>query len=207
MKPTIFESGSFVTKPRPSRSELKRELHKLILAHGDIHDSYSACRHFLSVIHPELSSHSGSYAGMDHPLYWLLVSAIVVSYARPFTDNNGYGVLKRSWQQFGRPKRKEAHELLMTARHELVAHTDINIRKVKIVPPGPSGFLKGAQSKYVGYAVAGYIFTLSQVAIFQQHTSELGQSLHKEVEALLNKLYDGMELPNAAFDLRLTEGL
>jgi len=144
---------------------------------------------------------------MDHPLYGPLVAAIVVSYARPFTDNDGYGVLKKRWWQFDHPKRKEAHELLLKARHELVAHTDIGVRKVKIVPPGPSRFLKGAQSDHVGYAVAGYLFTLSQVRIFQQHTSELGQCLHKEVEVLLNTLYGGMELPKSAFDLRLNEGL
>jgi hypothetical protein len=207
VKPRTLEAESFVTKPGPTRLEMKRELHKLILAHGDIYGAFLTCNHFLSVVPPEFSSQAGVHAGLDHPLYWPLMTAIVVSYSRPFTDNNGYGVLKKRWSQFNHPKRREAHHLLLKARNELAAHTDIEIRRLRIVPPGRSRFLKGHELKHVGFAVAGYIFTLAQVEIFGHHSAELAQDLFGEVEILLNKLYVDMELPNAPFDLRLNDGL
>jgi hypothetical protein len=202
-----MEGDGFVTRPSPSRMHQKRELNKMILAHSDIRDAYEASFHFLNIV--KLPSHhqSGLYAGMDHPLYTPLLSAIIVSYAKPFTDNQGLGVLKKHWRQFAHSKWAESHDRILKARHELYAHSDAQVRSIKIHPPGAQKLLSGKTTNKVGYAIRGYIFTYNEIQIIADLSYDLARRLHAEVERLIDDLYEGMELPAKEFWLRLDDGL
>jgi len=155
-------------------------------------------------------AHAGAnrkeYAGMDHPLYNPLVEAIVISYARPFTTNNSLGELKKEWHKFSHPRIQRAHEKLLKARNELIAHSDMLVRNVKIHPPGRSA-VKGCNTVGVGYAIRTYSFSIPHVIDFRDTALDLAKRLHATVETLLNELYEGMDLPAKGFDLRFDEGL
>lgn len=197
----------FVIKPSKSRADKKRELHKLILAHSDVHAAYKACEHFLSIFGNHPQKNRSNYAGMDNPLFQPLIEAIVISYARPFTPNESLGELKKEWNKFANQRLQETHRLILQARNELIAHSDRYVRKAQIVPPGDSK-LPGFKSVSVGYAIKGYSFTIKQVETFYQTSGDLAQRLHKAVVRLIEELYEGMDLPVKPFDLKSdNEGL
>ena len=155
---------------------------------------------------PYAGGNRKEHAGMDHPLYSPLVEAIVISYARPFTANDSLGELKKEWQRFPQPRLQRAHEKLLKARNELIAHSDMVVRQVKIHPPGRSA-VKGLETVGVGYAVRNYSFSIRHVIDFRDTAFDLARRLHAAVEKLLNELYEGMELPAKGFDLRIDDGL
>jgi hypothetical protein len=196
----------FATKFSAPRSEKKREIYKLILAQSDIGDAFRTCDHFLAVIGPRAAKSSGRYAGMDHPLYYPLLEAIVISYARPFTPNDTIGQLKQKWGKFGNAQFQAAHDKILRARNELVAHSDPFARSVRIEPPGARKF-GPIQSKEVGFSIRGYWFTVRDVNAFYHTAGDLAARLLAEVEKHLADLYGGMDLPARAFELQLDEGL
>jgi hypothetical protein len=201
-----LSGDGFATKFSVPRSEKKREIYKLILAQSDIGAAFRTCEHFLTVIGPHAAKSRGRYAGMDHPLYYPLLEAIVISYARPFTPNDKLGQLKKKWGEFGDARFQEAHDKILRARNELVAHSDPFERKVQIKPPG-AGKLGAIHSPELGFSICGYWFTVRDVDAFYHTAGDLATRLLAEVEKLLADLYAGMKLPARAFDLRLNEGL
>ena len=201
-----MSGAGFATKFSALRSEKKHTIYRLILAQSDIGNAFRTCEHFLGVIGPLAAKSSGRYAGMDHPLYYPLLEAIVISYARPFTPNDTIGQLKQKWRKFGNPQFQAAHDKILRARKELVAHSDPFARSVSIVPPGTKKF-GIIQSKEVGFSIRGYWFTVRDVNAFYHTAGDLAARLLAEVEKLLADLYGGMDLPARAFDLQLDEGL
>jgi hypothetical protein len=204
---TPLSGENFVTLRSQSRCNKKREFHKLAVAHSDIHDAHEASVHFLNIIRVPSGQEGNVYAGMDHPLYRPLLSAIILPYARPFTPGEGFGVLKNKWAQFDHPKWAQSHARILKARHELYAHSDALVRSVRIHPPGEQRFLAGKKIARVGYSIRGYLFTHSEIETIADLTYDLGQRLHAEVERLLKELYQGLDLPNKDFWLRFDEGL
>jgi hypothetical protein len=196
----------FETRFCKTRTEKKRELNKLILAHSDVYAAFKTCEHFLAIIGPHTVRNPSKYPGMDHPLYFPLIEAIVISYSRPFTPNDSLGELKKEWHRFQDARLQDAHRLILQARNELVAHSDMLIRKVVIQPPGDSK-IEGYRSVGVGYGIKGYWFTIEQVEIFCVTAGNLAKRLHEATEHLLEDLYGGMELPAKEFDLELNDGL
>ena len=135
----------------------------MILAHSDIRAAHDASVHFLSIVKGP-SQHQGLYAGMDHPLYTPLLSAIIVSYAKPFTDNQGLGVLKKRWIQFAHAKWAESHARILKARHELDMRTATPKSDIsKFTRQDPKSFW--VEKTYgVGYSIRGYFFTYDEIA-------------------------------------------
>src|SRR5437016_3827723 len=88
-----MQGDGFVSKHCAPRRDRKRELQKIILAHSDIYAAHQASVHFLKIVNVPIAQRDNPYAGMDHPLYSPLLSAVIVSYAKPFTNNQGLGVL------------------------------------------------------------------------------------------------------------------
>jgi hypothetical protein len=196
----------FETRFCKTRTEKKRELNKLILAHSDVYAAFKTCEHFLAIIRPHAASNPSKYPGMDHPLYFPLIEAIVISYSRPFTPNDSLGELKKEWHKFPDARLQDAHRRILQARNELVAHSDMVVRKVVIQPPGDSR-VEGYRSVGVGYGIKGYWFTVNQVKTFSATAGNLAKRLHEATEQLLEDLYDGMELPAKEFYLEFNDGL
>lgn len=197
----------FITRVQPSRRDKKDELRKIILAHSDINAAYDTAIHFLNVVLMGSRYQSGSKMGMDNPLYQPLLSAIVVSYAKPFIDNDTVGKLRKRWSQFDNPRWAAAHERILKARHELFAHSDADIRQIRIHPAGQLSILRGQKTSGIGYSIRGYNITYNEVKIIADLSLDLATRLHKEVDRLLHDLFDGMELPNREFFLRSNHGL
>jgi hypothetical protein len=200
----VLSGEGFETKFSHTRAEKKRELQKLMVAHSDIYAAFNTCNHFLSIMIPYSSTKKGAHAALDHPLYNPLLEAIVISYGRPFSSNSSLGALKKKW--LSSPHLQKAHTKLLTARNELIAHSDMFVRQVKIQPPGRSPILN-TNIVGVGYAIRTYMFAIPHVQDFYATSGDLAQRLHLAVEALLNELYEGMDLPAKGFDLRFDDGL
>lgn len=204
-KYTPIKGESFIAKSCLARSEQKRELHKLMLAQCDIDGARKTCEHLLTLIGSHTSAVTGSHAGVDHPLYYPLMEAIVISYARPFVNNDRLGQLKKHWATFSNKRFQTTHVRILAARNELVAHSDPFVRQVKIVPPGAKRF--DNKSKKVGFAINRYMFTLSEIVVLRDAALDVSTRLLAEVERLLDELYADMDLPKNAFTLRLDDGL
>ena len=111
-----------ISKKQPaSRSKQKLSLYRLLVARSDIGASHAACELFLKTV-----------TDLSDDLYYPLFSAIVVCYARPFTDNKVFGSLPEKWRKFSDPDQQRLHNSLIATRHELIAHSDISVRKAKI---------------------------------------------------------------------------
>ena len=96
---------------------MKRRLWILVFAKMSITRALAAC-HF---IERNISSE-------DDPLYYPLVTAIFVLYARPFGNNKGVGALPGAFSQFSRPELLQIHQLILYGRKKFYAHLDANLR-------------------------------------------------------------------------------
>jgi hypothetical protein len=182
---------------------------RLVLAHSDIDSAYRTCELFGEKVALAEKHNYEPTAGFSNPLYSPLVEAIVISYARPFTDNRGIGILPKKWSQFPDARLLQAHQMILRYRNQLVAHSDQEVRRIQIMPPNGSRFpnRKGYTALGPGFTVRGFGIRLSQVEVFYKLCGYQGQRLWNDVEKLLDELYGGMELPHREFDLKITEGL
>jgi len=70
--------------------------------------------------------------------YQPLLFGAVVSYARPFTANDGFGALSAKWSKFPTGELQEAHQEIIDYRNTVAAHSDISTNKLHIYPTGVS---------------------------------------------------------------------
>jgi hypothetical protein len=204
-----LESEQFVTKHSERRSRKKKLFQKLVLAQSDVHSGFKACELFMEKIGlPEIANRKET-AGMSNPLYLPLLDAIIISYSRPFTDNDGLGVLQKKWSQFDNQQFAEAHKYILRYRNELVAQTDQDVRKIQIVPPNvcvvPTS--NGSRTIGLGFRVHSYWVAMRQIPVMGQLAAYQATRLWDEVNKLFDELYEGMDLPNKEFYLRIDEGL
>ena len=204
-----LQSEQFITKYSDKRSRKKKLFQKLVLAHSDIHSAYETCELFLEKVAAGERSENTVKVGLNNPLYLPLLEAIIISYARPFTDNDGLGVLPKQWSSFEDKNLAEAHRFILQYRNELVAHSDHTIRKIQIFSPtanfGPTP--KRKKSDGPGFGVSTFWIPLHRVETFHHLCAFQGQRLITETMRMLDELFGGMELPDKAFPLRIDEGL
>ena len=82
-----------------NRTALKKRLRKLVIANSDINSAYSACDHLKELVQPLIrEAPRDPYAPMRHALYFPLLQAAIICYARPFTETRGssMGILEKS---------------------------------------------------------------------------------------------------------------
>lgn len=150
---------------------------------------------------------------VDHlgdDLYYPLFSAMVVCYARPFTNNRPYGSIPNRYERFESQRHRRIHRQIIDARHELIAHSDMTIRKAQIVPAGTRIGRHGDQdinSAGLGSQVSHYFFTISMFPEVKATAKIFGDRINSDIETLLHELYEGMELPKRPFDLKVDDGL
>lgn len=65
--------------------------------------------------------------GPDHPLHVPIMCAIAVTYSRPFTNNNGVGMISEKLRRYSDPSLQRTHDDLWTHRNFLSAHSDASI--------------------------------------------------------------------------------
>ena len=187
-------------KQSPSRSQQKKDLYRLLLARSDIKAALDACDLILKNVD-----------SLKDELLYPLTTAVVVCYARPFTQNKPYGPLPKKYAKFDNQIFQAVHEKLIKARHETFAHSDMNVRKAIVVPPNVviGRTEKGVElkSSKVGVQVSYYLWQPNAFKDVRDAILDLGSRLQTEIEELQAHLYSGMELPNAKFTIRIDEGL
>ena len=186
-------------KQPPSRAQKKKNLYKLLVARSDIDAAHTACELFLKTV-----------TDLSDDLYYPLFTAIVVCYARPFTNNKPFGSLPEKWGRFIDPNQQKLHDSLIKTRRELVAHSDLSVRKAMIVPPGVLiGRLNERQlkSSKIGTQINYYLFRIPEIRKIPLLTLDLGRRVNAEIEVTLAELYGGMDLPFVKFALRIDDGL
>lgn len=186
-------------KQPPSRAQQKKNIYRLLVARSDIGASHAACELFLKTV-----------TDLSDDLYYPLFTAIVICYARPFTNNKPFGSLPDKWGKFMDPAQQELHDSLIKTRHELVAHSDYSVRKAMIVPAGTLiGRLKERElrSPKIGTQTNYYLFRIPQIRKIPLLTSDLGRRVNADIDVALEDLYGGMELPSGKFSLRIDDGL
>ena len=181
------------------RSIRKKELYKLILARSDIHASANAARLMLERV-----------TGFGDPLYYPIFAATVICYARPFTNNKPLGALPNRYTRFGSKGHKKVHDDLMSARHELIAHSDMSIRQARIVPIGAvvaESNGKPLRSQSIGTMSNSIFFSLEYIAEIEAAARALGKRLNDDIDELVQELYGDRELPEEHFPLVINEDL
>jgi hypothetical protein len=185
-------------KQPPRRSHRKRLLYQLLLARSDITAAQAALKLFCRDVDD-----------LGHPLYYPLVAAMTVCYARPFTRNEPLGPLPRKWGRFNHPKAQQTHVDLMRARHQLIAHSDMEARQAKVVPPNftiahdkEQPIVSDFPAIQIGADFFGLDFYRINVALT---TNELLIRLNEAIEPMVDELYGGMDLPARPFVLRIDD--
>jgi hypothetical protein len=148
--------------------------------------------------------------GMGHKLYYPLYCAIIVCYSRPFTDNKPHGSLGKKWYTFDEDFLDDTHKKVLSARHELIAHSDMTVKEAMIVPPGVKiGEDKGKPiiSDYVGVKTTMYYYPRPLFEDIHKLCLYQGSRISDAIDDLLKELYEGMDLPNSSFKIRMDNGL
>jgi len=178
----------------PDELRRRKALYKLIIAQSDILAAYTACDFFLKNIN-----------SLRDARYEPLFSAIAICYARPFVDNKSLGRLPGCWEKFGNKQLQKAHDDLLKARHEVVAHSDMKIRKVMFLPPGVTlAPLETAPDKWA-WQIETYRFPIRRFYEFHALFVDVLHRIEDAIQAELVALY-GKESPSSAFQLSLSDG-
>jgi hypothetical protein len=98
-----------------SVGRVKKNLRRIVFAKAAIHRAIEGCDY---VIKNNLSSKS--------PMYYQLVTAIFVLYARPFGDNDGMGRIPPRFAKYDSAEKMNLHEMLVHGRNKFYAHVDAN---------------------------------------------------------------------------------
>ena len=98
----------------------KKELERLIWAHQCWRAAYSLCELGMSLPENESDTNFG------------IMSGIIVSYARPFTRNDGLGELEELFTKFEKKGHEVDHQNLITLRHKVFGHRDEQWAKEEI---------------------------------------------------------------------------
>ena len=121
---------NFDRRPGPKRSQLKRQLYQLIVARSDVTSAWKMVELLLK------REPGDGYDLIGNELYPAFFYAIVVSYARPFTDYEEIGALPKRWSRFPRADLRQTHDLLIETRNTVVAHSEPLCNSIEIVSPG-----------------------------------------------------------------------
>jgi hypothetical protein len=188
-----------VSKKHHTRTELKRQFHKLAIARSDLIHARAACRYFIE--------HVGDIA---HAIYYPLFVTIVICYARPFTDNDTFGRLQKRWGAFAEQRLQRSHDLMLKTRNEVVAHSDAAIRKIRIVPAGVTyPFTFSADTPVIsqshGFMIDTYLLEPSHFTDALDTIYHVLDRLGPEVDRLFDLLYAYECLPPRVFPMTIDE--
>jgi hypothetical protein len=181
------------------RNKRKLDLYRLALADKDARAALYACNSFLDMIHTRREE------TIPFPVSDAFISSIVTCYARPFTINDFPGVLPKQWSKFSGQRLQAAHREMLRLRHELFAHSDPTIHKMRIIPAGVGMRRIGRNAPKTSYLIQSELIPPWRVVGFRDACVDLQARLEKSISELLDELYGGMDLPKAEFSLRLDD--
>jgi hypothetical protein len=171
----------------------KKQLYKLVVARSDIAAAVNACDLFISRV-----------KNVGDDLYFPLLNAIVVCYSRPFSTNRPFGSLPNKWHKFANKKYQALHEKLIDLRDKIIAHSDLEIRKVYIYPKGTFIGKNGQRelkTANLGVAITNTVLPVEVFSDIRATCFDLGLRLNAEVEKQLHSLYGNTSFPPGQFEL------
>jgi len=168
----------------------KKEFYKIVVARSDITAALKACELFLSTV-KDLGDDS----------YFPLLNAIIVCYSRPFSKNKPLGPLPKKWHRFDNGRFQEVHETILELRNKTVAHSDLEIRKVFIIPKGTPVRKTGIRSEALGVGISNRALPMEIFPEIRATCFDLGRRLNVEVKEQLELLFRDKDLPQEEFEL------
>jgi hypothetical protein len=105
-------------KPIAMKNRTLRKLKRLFWAEADIRSARELCQYLLKNL-PELESGYIRRAIED---------GIIISYARPFCENEGLGSLPQQFREFADARTQSFHERLLSSRDFIAAHNNLRER-------------------------------------------------------------------------------
>lgn len=121
-----------------------------------------------------------------------LFTSMVVSYCRPFTENNGVGNLTveyPDYPDYDDPMMNLRHSRMMDVRHKFLSHSSVEGTRILIVPPGVTNPLNQATRDNWDYNIGKRQFVQPSQRPFIDWIAPicdaLGERLDKKVNELL----------------------
>jgi hypothetical protein len=113
-------------KSKP-RSRKKFKLYRLAVAHQDITYAFDTCDELLTIIFSKATGPK-----LPYHLREAFFCTVIVSYARPFMDNDSNLKLPKEWRKFSTKNLQDAHEHILELRGQLYGHSDAAANRMVI---------------------------------------------------------------------------
>jgi len=167
----------------------RRDLYRLVVARSDFNEALQSARYGIAHIRDE-----------RNPLWAPLQDAALVSYARPFTSNKPFGKLPSRYEQFDSLDLRQLHQQILELRHKTIAHSDLKIRSVIVVPRGvhygpdeigtPGGVV--VKNRKLPIGVFREIEALCLLVV---------RRVNEDANVLVERMLTSQDIPDHAFDL------
>jgi|GEM_PF-756131 len=186
-----------------ARSKKKQEFYQIALAELDVRTAIGVADDFI-----ELMKDWPPKRPLPYHLSEAFVAHIAVSYSRPFVESRRSFIrpLPRHWSRFKNAELKRIHDLMISVRHTLFAHTDPTLVKVRIVPPGVKMPTLGIPT-LTSWTVNRQTLPPHAIGELRATCVHVHARLEWRIHELMEELYGGMELPQKMFPIRFDEGL
>ena len=175
------------------------DLYKILIARSDITAAMDACDLMMREV-------KDFYEDYKHGKYTPILHAIIICYARPFTNNKPFGPLDKRWGEFNDQRHKRLHDDLITFRHKMIAHSDFSVRKVTIYPKNTEDLMK-MKFADVNVVVSTKAVSLEYITEVRGLCFELGCRLNVEANIKLEDLFGHESVPAVPIDLGEILGL
>jgi hypothetical protein len=185
------------------RSRKKFELYRLAVANQDISHAVNTCDELLKII---FAKETGPK--LPYHLREAFFSTIIVSYARPFMDNDSNLKLPKEWSKFSNKGMQDTHLHMLELRNQLYGHSDADANRMIIMPAGYDSKQIGRKIPRTSWMFHTFVPAHESILGFRATAADLQKRLEADVSSRIEELYDGMDLPNKPFRLnRDSEGL
>jgi hypothetical protein len=137
----------------------------------------------------------------SHPMHVPLICSICVTYCRPFTDNEGVGMMSNTLTRHKDPKLQQTHDTLWASRMHFYAHSDATL--TTLTPDGAVGALQqlhvtisrrrtpdGDELSF-GYALPEVLLRGIVIPDVRALCQELDRRLDSELQSTMSRLFSG----------------
>lgn len=138
--------------------------------------------------------------------YQPILFGAVASYARPFSSNDGFGLLPTRWRKFKSQTLAAAHGELIEYRNTVVAHSDINTNKLYIYPTGVA--LRVGEHEHTldepMYAVATPLLNKSEIPLYiELCESQYSRMQASTINSMEERFMRNPEIPPSPFEFKI----
>lgn len=183
-------------KSKGPRAGLKRQLWRLLLASKCIVRVRAGCVLLSDAKLPQ-----------ESPLHYVTMAGIIVTYAKPFTENKGVGQLNDKFSTFSTPDLRELHNELLNSRNQLYGHQDISglTMGFHVVPIDPASAQPGMCEFDLIPVKLEKVISGRQLPKIKQLCDEIDTKLRPEYRDVVNRLFGDRQLAPGLHLLKLDD--